>query len=60
MVHGKNLHPNVCNTHAANITSTVEFRECAALFIFVPIGLLFVGTLFGVLDYPLVFWRQKK
>ena len=53
-------HPNVCNTHAANITGTIQNQQCHVFYIFAPIGMLFAGTFFGLLNYKLPFIERKK
>jgi hypothetical protein len=52
--------PNICNTHAANITGTADNNNCKIFYIGVPIGLLFAGSFFGLLDYKLPFLERKK
>ena len=52
--------PNVCNTHAANVTGTAENNNCVIFYIFLPIGMLFAGGFFGLLDYKLPFIEKKK
>ena|SRR6266571_7572460 len=52
--------PNVCNTHAANITGTTQNQQCSIFHIFAPIGMLFAGTFFGILNYRLPLLEKKK
>ena len=42
--------PNVCNTHAANITGTI----------LASIGMIFAGSFFGLLNHQIPFIEKKK
>ena len=51
--------PNVCNTHAANITGTTQNQQCH-ISILASIGMIFAGSFFGLLNYQIPFIEKKK
>src|SRR5207245_3080793 len=52
--------PNVCNTHAANVTGTTENHNCLIFYVAFPVGLIFAGGFFGLLNYRLPFEKEEK
>jgi len=51
--------PNVCNTHAANITGTMQNQQCH-ISILASIGMILAGSFFGLLNHQIPFIEKKK